>query len=125
MIAIADVLARHAVARPRGLGWAIKDLEIEDRETELTRASRLSEKNKERVVEAMTQWFGIDQEVANESYDQMVLAYPINGATSPEVLKKDLDIAQQLGAIQADVPLSRVADFRLLREVQKDLGLQN
>ena len=82
-------------------------------------------KNKERVVEAMTQWFGIDQEVANESYDQMVLAYPINGATSPEVLKKDLDIAQQLGAIQADVPLSRVADFRLLREVQKDLGLQN
>ncbi len=79
--------------------------------------------NKERVVGAMTQWFGIDQEVAKDSYDQMILAYPINGATSSEVLKKDLEIAQQLGGSQADVPLSRLVDFRLLREIQTELRL--
>ncbi len=80
--------------------------------------------NKERVLGAITQWFGIDQEVAKDSYDQMILAFPINGMTSPEVLRKDLEIAQQLGGAQADVPLSRVVDFRLLHEVQKELGLQ-
>ena len=73
----------------------------------------------------MTQWFGIGQEVASESYDQMILAYPINGTTSPEALRTDLEIARQLGGIQADVPLSRVVDFQLLREVQKELGLPN
>jgi len=82
-------------------------------------------KNKERVVAAMTRWFGIDDEIAKESYDQMIPAYPINGMTSPEVIRKDLDIAQQLGGIQGNVPLSRVVDFRLLREVQKDLGLHD
>lgn len=82
-------------------------------------------KNKERVVAAMTRWFGIDDEIAKESYDQMIPAYPVNGTTAPEVLRKDLDIARQLGAIQGDVPLSRVADFRLVREVQKELGLHD
>ncbi|MBI4527570.1 MAG: ABC transporter substrate-binding protein [Deltaproteobacteria bacterium] len=82
-------------------------------------------RNKERVLEAMTQWFGIAHDVANDSYEQMILAYPINGATSTEALKKDLDIAQQLGGIPAGVPLSRVVDFQLLREVQKELGLPN
>jgi NitT/TauT family transport system substrate-binding protein len=88
-------------------------------------ASIRDKKNKQRVVDAMTQWFGIGQEVANESYDQMILAYPINGTTSPEALRTDLEIARQLGGIQADVPLSRVVDFQLLREVQKELGLPN
>lgn len=82
-------------------------------------------KNKERVVAAMMRWFGVDQEIARESYDQMIPAYPMNGMTSAEVLRKDLDIARQLGGIQGDVPLSRVVDFRLLREVQKELGLRD
>ncbi len=82
-------------------------------------------KNRERVVAATARWFGIDEEIAKESYEQMIPAYPINGMTSVEVLRKDLDIARQLGAIQGDVPLSRVVDFRLLREVQKDLGLHD
>lgn len=82
-------------------------------------------KNKERVVAAMMRWFGIDQGIARESYDQMIPAYPMNGMTSVEVLRKDLDIARQLGGIQGDVPLSRVVDFRLLREVQKELGLRD
>ena len=80
-------------------------------------------KNKNRVVAAIMAWFRIDYEVANQSYDQMILAFPLNGETSSEALKKDLDIARQLSGIQSDVPLSRVVDFRLLREVQKDLGL--
>ena len=82
-------------------------------------------KNKEGVVAAMRQWFKIDQEIARESYDQMILAYPLNGTTSPEVLRKDLEIIQQPGGVQGDALLSRVVDFRLLREVQKDLGLQD
>jgi ABC-type nitrate/sulfonate/bicarbonate transport system substrate-binding protein len=82
-------------------------------------------KNKKRVVEAITQWFGIDEEIAKESYDQMILVYPSNGTISPESLRKDVEIARTLGSIQGDVPLSQVVDFRLLREVQKELGIRD
>ena len=82
-------------------------------------------KNKKRVVEVMAQWFGINEEIANESYDGMILVYPSSGTTSPESMRKDLEIARKLGHIKGDVPLSQVVDFGLLREVQKELGIHD
>lgn len=80
--------------------------------------------NKNEVVKVMGNWFGIDDETAAESYDQMILAYPLSGTTSTEVLEKDLEISRQLGAIKGAVPLSRVVDFRILEEVQRELKLK-
>lgn len=80
--------------------------------------------NKSAVVKVMADWFNIDGETAADSYDQMILAYPLNGMTSTEVLEKDLEISRQLGAIKGAVPLSRVVDFRILEEVQREFGLK-
>ena len=80
-------------------------------------------KNKDQVIKLIADWFKVDSDIAADSYDQIILAYPPSGMTSAEVLEKDLEISRQVGAIKGNVPLSRVIDFTILEEVNRELGL--
>ena len=52
----------------------------------------------------------------------MVAAYPFGGMAADEVIEKDLEIARQTGAIKTRVPLSRVIDFRFVKEARTELS---
>ena len=43
---------------------------------------------------------------------------------SDEALEKDLEIARQTGAIKDRVPLSRVVDFRFVKEARNELSMR-
>ncbi len=77
--------------------------------------------HKSEVVGIMVAWFKIRAEQAQEAYGQMIEAYPPNGIVVDEVLEKDLEIAQQTGAIKNRVPLSRVVDFQFVKEARNAL----
>lgn len=79
-------------------------------------------RNKKEVIKVMNDWFKISGDIAQEAYDQMIEAYPLNGMASDEVLEKDLEISRQVGAIKGQVPLSRVVDFQLLKEARNELS---
>lgn len=81
-------------------------------------------KNKDQVIKLIADWFKVDNDIAADSYDQIILAYPPSGMTSAEVLEKDLEISRQVGAIKGNVPLSRVIDFTILEEVNRELGFK-
>jgi NitT/TauT family transport system substrate-binding protein len=79
-------------------------------------------KNRQETVGIMAEWFKIRPEQAQESYRQMIEAYPVNGLVSEDALEKDLDMARQTGAIKGRVPLSRVVDFQLVREARQEIS---
>lgn len=79
-------------------------------------------KNKREVLALVADWFKVTSDLAQESYSQMIEAYPPNGTVSDEALEKDLEIARQTGAIKDRVPLSRVVDFRFVKEARSELS---
>ena len=64
----------------------------------------------------MTQWLAL-QHLAQ-------LGHAGDGGIPDDGLKLLIDQAKRDAKITRDVPLSEVADFTLLREVQKELGLR-
>jgi NitT/TauT family transport system substrate-binding protein len=79
-------------------------------------------KNHQETVGIMAEWFKIRPEQAQESYRQMIEAYPVNGLVSEDALEKDLDMARQTGAIKGRVPLSRVVDFQFVRDARQEIS---
>jgi hypothetical protein len=79
-------------------------------------------KNKREVVALTADWFKIHSDLAQESYDRMIEAYPPGGIVPDEAIEKDLEIARQAGVVKTRVPLSRVVDFRLVKEVRAELS---
>jgi NitT/TauT family transport system substrate-binding protein len=79
-------------------------------------------KNKKEVVGIMVAWFKVNSEQAQEAYGQMVEAYPSTGTVADEVIEKDLEMAQQTGAIKNRIPLSRVIDFQFVKAAREELS---
>jgi len=79
-------------------------------------------KRRQETVGIMAEWFKIRPESAQESYRQMIEAYPANGVAADDALEKDLDIARQSGAIKGRVLLSRVVDFQFVREARQEIS---
>lgn len=82
-------------------------------------------KNKTEVIALMVHWFKINNDLAENAYEQMVQAYPADGIVSDEALEKDLQVARQTGAIKERVPLSRVVNFQFVNEARKELTGKN
>ena len=53
-----------------------------------------------------------------QTEEEIILAFMV----SDEALEKDLEIARQTGAIKDRVPLSRVVDFRFVKEARSELS---
>lgn len=72
----------------------------------------------------MTQWLQQTREVASDSYDLIVPSFSPDGGTSDATYQFAVEVRK--GAIKSDkaIPLSQVRNSSLLREVQKELGLQ-
>jgi NitT/TauT family transport system substrate-binding protein len=78
--------------------------------------------NQREVVEIMGNWFKISGDLAQASYRQMVDIYPASGTVPDEAIAKDLAIAGQVGGIKESVPVSRVVDFRWVKEARAELS---
>lgn len=88
------------------------------------RALRFTRERKDEVVQIMTEWLQQTKEVASESYDLVVPSFSQDGSVSDATYQFAVDA--RLKDLKSDkrVPLSQLRDFSLLREVQKELGLQ-
>jgi len=77
---------------------------------------------KKEVVAVIGDWFRIGSDLAQAAYGQMIDIYPSNGMASDEAIQKDLEIARQVGAVKDHVPVSRVVDFRWVKEARAELS---
>ena len=128
------VIARASDYVPLGLGGMSASLEtLKNRSDTVKRFLRgsirslqfiRSDKNKAEGAEFFAQFLNLSRGDAELIYAQSKDYYSPNGSISREGLKFEVALlAQQLG-LKKEVSMDEVADFRLLREVQVELGLK-
>ena len=88
------------------------------------RASRFARENREESVKILMAWGKIKAEHAYASYDSTAKIISADGSIPDDGLKLLIDQAKRDVKGTRDVPPSEIADFTLLREVQKELGLR-
>jgi hypothetical protein len=59
--------------------------------------------------------------VRNADYDATMEMMTVDGTEDVETQKSDIEIAKRALGVQRDVPTEQVFDFRLTREVYKEL----
>ena len=90
----------------------------------LVRANRFMRDNREESVKILINWGKGKPEQAYASYDSTVKIISPDGGIPDDGLKLLIDQAKRDLKVTRDVPVGEVADFSILREVQKELGLR-
>src|SRR5919108_3246090 len=112
-----------------GVGVNIKTIEQNRHQVKrliraLIKASRFIRENREEAVNVLTAWAKAKPEHAYASYDATVKVISHDGGIPADGLNLLIDQAKKDVKVTRDIPLSEIADFTILREVQKELGLR-
>jgi ABC-type nitrate/sulfonate/bicarbonate transport system substrate-binding protein len=90
----------------------------------LVRANRFMRDNREESAKVLMAWGKVKPEHAYASYDSTVKVISADGGIPADGLNLLIDQAKKDAKITREIPVSEVADFTILREVQKELGLR-
>jgi len=90
----------------------------------LVRANRFMRDNREESVKILIAWGKGKPEHAYASYDSTVKVISSDGGIPDDGLKILIDQAKRDVKVTRDVAVNEIADFTILREVQKELGLR-
>jgi len=112
-----------------GLGTHLKKLkekpdEVKRMTKALLRANRFVRANREGTIQTMMEWIKVDRESAAATYDSTWKIFSEDGGISESGLKLVVDQGREAMKIERSVANSEVADFNLIREVQKELGIK-
>ena len=112
-----------------GLGTHLKKLkekpdEVRRMTKALLRANRFVRSNREGTIQTMLEWIKVDRESAAATYDSTWKIFSEDGGISESGLKLVIDQGREAMKIERSVANSEVADFNLIREVQKELGIK-
>ncbi len=112
-----------------GLGVNVKKLKEKPDEVKkmlkaLIRANRYVRENREGTIQTLAEWSKSAKEAAAAGYDGTYKVFNVDGSIPEDGLRLVIDQAKNDMKITRDVPLSEVADVTLLREAQKELGIQ-
>lgn len=90
----------------------------------LVKASRFIRDNREEAVKILMAWGKAKPEHAYAAYDATVKIISPDGSIPNDGLKLLIDQAKNDTKVTRDIALAEIADFSILREVQKELGLR-
>jgi hypothetical protein len=72
----------------------------------------------------MEREYSVSADLARGTYQKVARVLSRDGEVDPEVIRSEIEDNKARLGVTADVPVARVSDFTLLREVQRDLGLR-
>jgi NitT/TauT family transport system substrate-binding protein len=90
----------------------------------MLRANRFVRSNREGTIQTMMEWIKVDRESAVATYDSTWKIFSEDGGLSESGLKLVIDQGREAMKIERPVANSEVADFTLIRDVQKELGIK-
>jgi NitT/TauT family transport system substrate-binding protein len=90
----------------------------------LIRASRFIRDHREEAVKILIAWGKAKPEHAYASYDATVKVVSPDGGIPEDGLKLLVEQAKRDVKITRDIPMSEIADFSILREIQQEIGLR-
>ena len=79
---------------------------------------------KEEATEILARWSRVDKEMAKAIFASYAPGYSSDGAMPEDALQAALREGLTRAKVEKKVPLSQIADGRLLAEAQKELGLR-
>jgi NitT/TauT family transport system substrate-binding protein len=88
----------------------------------LYRGLRYAKENPEGTVGVIQREWKVDPQIANESYGAIVKALNEDGIISEKQLRVHFDIIRKSEKNIGEIPVEKVVDFRLLREVKRELS---
>ena len=86
----------------------------------LYRGLRYAKENPEGTVAVIQREWKVDPEIAKESYRAIVKALNDDGIIGEKQLKIHFDLIRKVEKNIGEIPVDKVVDFRLLREVRKE-----
>jgi len=112
-----------------GLGTHFKKLKEKPDEVKrmvkaLLRANRFVRSNREGTIQTMMDWIKVDRESAVATYESTWKIFSEDGGISESGLKLVIDQGKEAMKIERPVANAEVADFSIIREVQKELGIK-
>ncbi len=112
-------------------GLIVNAKRIKERPDEIKRmikagiqANRYISHNREGTLQVMMEWMRIDRETAAATYDGIVKTYSADLSLPEDGLKLLIDEAKKNAKVDHEVSVDQVADLSLLKEVQKEMGIQ-
>ncbi len=88
----------------------------------LYRGLRYAKENPEGTIAVIQREWKVDPEIAKESYRAIVRALNEDGIIGEKQLKIHFDLIRKVEKNIGEIPVEKVVDFRLLREVRKELS---
>ena len=86
----------------------------------LYRGLRYAKENPEGTISVIQREWKVDPEIAKESYRAIVKALNEDGIIGEKQLKIHFDLIRKVEKNLGEIPIDKVVDFRLLREVRKE-----
>ena len=88
------------------------------------RANRYIRENRDGAIGVMMEWGKASREAATSTYDSTWRIFSQDGGMAESGLKVVIDQAKQSMNLDRPVAVSEVAEFSLVREAQKELGIK-
>ena len=88
----------------------------------LYRGLRYAKENPEGTIGVIQKEWKVDTEIAKESYRAIIKALNDDGIIGEKQLKVHFDIIRRSDKNIGEIPIDKVVDFRLLREVRRELS---
>ena len=86
------------------------------------RGLRYVKDNRDGTIDVIKREWKIDDEVASQSYDAIVKALNDDGIIGEKQLKVHFDLIRKKHKDVTDIPIDKVVDFTLLKEVRNEMG---
>ena len=90
----------------------------------LIKANRYIRSNRDGSIQVIMEWGRTDRENAVASYDSIVKVFNQDGSIPEDGLRSVLEQAKEGMKLSRDVGISDVADLTILRQAQRELGIQ-
>lgn len=90
----------------------------------LLKAQTFIRTNKTESVRVIADWLKLEPRIAQSSYEIYVKGMSVNGIVPERVLESDIERARNDQQVKEAVPMGRVVDFAMLREVLQQLGMK-
>ena len=88
------------------------------------RANRYVRQNRDGAIQVLMEWGKTDREAATNTYESTWRIFSEDGGMTESGLKVVIDQAKQSMNIDRPVAISDVADFNLVRDAQRELGIK-
>ncbi len=77
--------------------------------------------NRDESIRIMMEWLALDKDTAGRAYDTGLKSFSEDGSPSEKGLMTSIQLELEKTGSKKEVPISKVFDFSVLREVQKEL----